>query len=252
MPPGSVALVTRVHHAAIDGVSGADMMSILFDSTPEPRTIDPAPPRTLEPLPTEAELLRRYGQKFIAKSRNVPEFAKNVVRSFVPKRTKKSAQSSAEPKMSITPPPTPINHIVSSRRIWNTALLSLDRVKGIKDVTGTTLNDVVLAICSGALRRYLEEKGQLPSEPLLSMCPMSTRTKDEHGTMGNKISAMVVPLATHIEDPIARLKQISKNTTRRKPSGKGVAAKTLIDLFEFVPFGPRRSGRACVLPTALG
>jgi putative sterol carrier protein len=100
-----------------------------------------------------------------------------------------------------------------------------------------TLNDVVLAICAGALRRYLMDKGALPADPLVAFVPISTRSKDQHGDMGNQVSGMSVQLATNIADPVERLQTIKRYTKGGKAYQNAVGAETMADVFEFVPFG---------------
>jgi putative sterol carrier protein len=141
------------------------------------------------------------------------------------------------PPIPMTAPHTSINRTVSGQRIWNTALLELDRVKGIRKITGCTLNDVVLAICAGALRRYLDEKGELPHQPLIAMVPVSTRGNDEHGKMGNKVSAMFLDIATNVADPVERLRVIQKHTQGGKAFEKAGATRAFVDLWDFIPFG---------------
>jgi putative sterol carrier protein len=101
----------------------------------------------------------------------------------------------------------------------------------------TTLNDVMLAICAGALRRYLSEKNSLPKSPLVAMVPISTRGKQDISVEGNQISSMLIQLATNIEDPIERLETIHENTIREKSYHGAIGAKTLANMAEAVPFG---------------
>ena len=147
------------------------------------------------------------------------------------------AQRLELPTAPFTAPHTPLNGIISPRRKWNTAILSLDRVKALKKIMDTTLNDVVLAICAGALRRYLQEKGKLPNKPLVAMVPISTRTAADGSTSGNQVSSMLIQLATTIADPIERLEAIHENTIRGKSYQNAIGAKTLANMAEAVPFG---------------
>ena len=236
MPPGSVALISRVHHAAIDGVSGADMMSILFDMTEEPRHIEPPPPRTIPPVPNELQVLRRVARKIAGKPARLPALARDLAN--VMRAGKEARIRGAEvPPAPFSAPSTPLNGVVSDERCWNTALLEFDRVRAIKEPMGCTLNDVVLAICAGALRRYLADKGALPVESLVAFVPISTRSKDQQGDMGNQVSGMSVQLATDIADPVERLQAIKQHTKGGKAYQNAVGAQTMADVFEFVPFG---------------
>lgn len=236
VPPGSVALINKTHHAAIDGVSGADMMGILLDITKEPRKFSPPPPRAIPPVPNELEVLSHTARKIMGKPSELKRVAGEI--SDALKAAARVKDKGVElPPVPMTAPKTSINRTVSGQRIWNTALLELDRVKGIRKVAGCTLNDVVLAICAGALRRYLDEKGELPDEPLIAMIPVSTRGEDEHGKMGNKVSAMFLDIATNVADPVERLKVIQKHTQGGKAYEKAGATRAFVDLWDFIPFG---------------
>ena len=236
VPPGSVATINKIHHAAIDGVSGSDMMGILLDMTKEPRTFSPPPPRAVPPVPNELEVLAHTAKKIMRKPSEIKRVAGEIKDAF--RSAAKIQQKGVEaPPAPWTAPSTPINRTITGQRIWNTALLELDRVKAIRKVAGCTLNDVVLAICAGALRRYLDEKGALPREPLVAMVPVSTRGEDEHGKMGNRVSAMFLDLATHVADPLERLKLIHEHSQSGKAFEKAGTGQALVDLYEFIPFG---------------
>jgi WS/DGAT/MGAT family acyltransferase len=236
VPPGSVAVISKVHHAAIDGVSGADMLSILLDATKEPREFSPPPPRAVPPMPNEVEVLSHTAKKILGKPSEIKRVAGEIRDAFA--AAAKIQQKGVEaPPYPWTAPTTPINRTISGERVWNTALLELDRVKAIRKVAGCTLNDVVLAICAGALRRYLDEKGELPDQSLIAMVPVSTRAKDEHGQMGNKVSAMFLELATEVADPIERLKLINQHSQGGKAFEQTGTGQALVDLWDFIPFG---------------
>jgi WS/DGAT/MGAT family acyltransferase len=236
VPPGSVALISKVHHAAIDGVSGTEMMGSLLDMTKEPRTFQLPPPRTVAPVPNELEVLSHTARKIMGKPSEIKRVAGEIGDALraAAKVRDKGVES---PPVPMTAPHTPINHTITGQRIWNTALLELDRVKAIRRITGCTLNDVVVAICAGALRRYLNEKDELPDNPLIAMIPVSTRGADEHGEMGNKVSAMFLDIATDIADPIKRLKAIQQHAQGGKAFEKAGTTRAFVDLWDFVPFG---------------
>jgi WS/DGAT/MGAT family acyltransferase len=236
VPPGSVAMINKIHHAAIDGVSGGDMMTMLLDVTKEPRKFSPPPPRAVPPVPNELEVLSHTARKILGKPTEIKRVVGEIRDAF--REAAKIQDKGVEaPPYPWTAPPTPINHTITGQRIWNTALLDLDRVKAIRKATGCTLNDVVLAICAGALRRYLDEKGALPDQSLVAMVPVSTRAEDERGQMGNKVSAMFLELATNVEDPIERLKLINAHSREGKAFEKAGTGQALVDLYEFIPFG---------------
>ena len=236
VPPGSVAIINKVHHAAIDGVSGADMMGVLLDMTKEPRQFSPPPPRAVAPMPNEVEVLAHTARKILGKPSEIKRVS-GEIRDALKSAAKVQAKGVQAPPVPMSAPTTPFNHTITGQRIWNTALLELDRVKAIRKVNGCTLNDVVLAICSGALRRYLEQKGQLPEKPLIAMIPVSTRGDDERGKMGNKVSAMMLDIATNVADPVERLNVIKEHTQGGKAFERAGATRAFVDLWEFIPFG---------------
>jgi WS/DGAT/MGAT family acyltransferase len=148
------------------------------------------------------------------------------------------AQGIQMPTMPFTAPKTRFNDTVEMERVWNSTILDIHRVKALRKVVdGATLNDVILAICGGALRRYLLEKGELPDKPLVAMVPVSTRTAAEKNAMGNQVSAMYVQMASDVEDPIERLEKIQKDTMVGKLYQDAIDAKTLMRYAELIPFG---------------
>lgn len=236
VPKGSIAIISKVHHVAIDGMAGAGLLAVLFDFGPTVNEIPEPKPYNPKPLPNELSLLIKSGLGFAKDPLKFPKLVKQSVESTVKAGFITRAQHLDLPTAPFTAPKTPLNGIIAAERKWNTTIISLTRVKELKKIMGTTVNDILLAICSGALRRYLKEKRKLPKKPLVAMVPVSTRG-DEAGHDGNKLSAMLVQLATHIEDPIERLENIYENTIKGKTYQGAAGAKTLSDLAETVPFG---------------
>lgn len=234
--PGSVAIISKIHHVAIDGVGGAGMLSILFDLNAEPREI--AEPRDFnpEPLPNELSVILKSSMSFAQKPLKFPKLVKDAVSSTLKAGFMTRAQHLDLPTAPFTAPRTPLNGIIAAQRKWNTSILSLDRVKRLKKIMGTTLNDVILTICAGALRRYLDEKKKLPKKPLVAMVPISTQASSVVPG-GNNLSAMLVQLATDVEDRIERLATIHDNTTTGKTYQGALGAKSLSNIAEAVPFG---------------
>jgi diacylglycerol O-acyltransferase len=237
VPKGSVAVISKIHHAAIDGASGAAILGLLFDVTKKPRKIPKMPEREIEPLPGDMELITKSAINFIKRPFKLPGLLMETAKSTWKAGRLSRVQSSDIPRSIFNAPFSILNQPVSSKRLWNTALLSLERVKALRHaVEGATFNDVILTICTGALRRYLLEKDELPNKPLVAMVPVSTRTKDETADMGNQVSAMLVQLPTTDEDPIVQLKKIYQNTQKGKSYQNAIGAKQLIDYAEFIPF----------------
>ncbi len=237
MPAGSVAIISKMHHVAIDGVAGAGLLSLLFDLTPDKKDIPAPKPFNPKPLPNELSLIVKSTLSFAEEPLKFPRILANTLTATLKAGFLTRVQKKDLPTAPFTAPSTPINGIISARRKWNTAILSLDRVLALKNAMGTTMNDIMLAICAGALRRYLLEKGKLPKKPMVAMVPVSTRTSDNTEGTGNQITPMLVQLATNIEDPIERLETIHENTSRGKTYQGAVGAKTLSNMAEAVPFG---------------
>ncbi len=237
VPKGSVAIVSKIHHVAIDGMAGAGILGLLFDLSPKPPKEKPAPAFKPKPLPNEVSLMLKSTVSFARDPFKFPRLIGEAVTSSIKAGVVSRTQRVKLPTAPFTAPPTPINGIISARRKWNTTILSLARVKQLKKIMETTLNDVILAICSGALRRYFLEKGKLPHKPLVAMVPISTRQKTDKSGDGNKLSSMLIQLATNIEDPIERLEAIYENTIRGKTYQNAVGAKALSNMAEVVPFG---------------
>lgn len=234
--PGSVAIISKIHHVAIDGVAGAGLLGILFDLTPDKIEIKEPKPYKPKPLPNEIGLLFKSTMSFAKRPLKFPKLISSALEATMKAGFVTRAQHLDLPTAPFTAPSTPLNGIISAQRKWNTTILSLERVKKLKTIMGTTLNDIVLAICSGALRRYLDEKTKLPKKPLVAMVPISTRS-DNSEQSGNQLSAMLIQLATDIEDPIERLEKIYENTIRGKTYQGAMGAKSLAELAGAVPFG---------------
>lgn len=237
VPKGSVAVISKIHHVAIDGMAGAGMLSLIFDMFPNKKEIPAPKPYKPKRLPNEIDLVMKSAVDFAKNPLKLPTIIGNTVAASVKTGMITRVQKLDLPTAPFTAPHTPLNGIISPQRKWNTAILDLKRVITLKKIMDTTVNDVILAICAGALRRYLNEKDKLPKKPLVAMVPISTRNQDDQSNTGNKISSMLVQLATNIEDPIERLKTIHGNTNAGKTYQGAMGAKTLSNLAEVVPFG---------------
>lgn len=234
--PGSVAIISKVHHVAIDGMAGAGLLAVLFDLGPNTKEIPEPKPFKPKPLPNELSMIIKSSIGFAKSPLKFPKIIKDAVEATVKAGFVTRAQHLDLPTAPFTAPKTPLNGIIAAERKWNTSIISLDRVKTLKNIMGTTINDILLAICAGALRKYLLEKKKLPKKPMVAMVPISTR-KEADGNDGNKLSAMLVQLATDIEDPIERLEKIYENTIKGKTYQGATSANTLSNLAESVPFG---------------
>ncbi len=239
VPEGSVAIVAKIHHVMVDGMSGVGIMGVLFSIFKDEKiSTKPIEPFNPDPLPNDFTLLAKSSIKFFKNPLKLPKVAGKTILKLAENRIKNRMQIKNElVKTSFPVPKTIFNQSISPRRTWGTAILSLDRVKALKNEMEVTLNDIILAICSGGIRRYLLEKEKMPSQPLIANVPISIRKKSEKGEMSNKISNMFIPIGTNIEDPIERLKAIQEQTIRGKMKHKALGAKTLAQMADAVPFG---------------
>jgi diacylglycerol O-acyltransferase / wax synthase len=245
---GDVALFTKMHHAAIDGVSGAELAAVLLDLTPEP---DPdrsfGPPLAADREPGQVAMLARGARGLVRAPRRLTRTAVRTVRMLpglsglaemaLPDPVRRRVGSGDGGMIggpSLQAPPTPFNAPISPHRRIAYGSLSLERVKAIKKAQGTTVNDVVMAVCAGALRRYLLDHDALPDRPLQAMVPISVRSTDEAGAMGNRVTAMVGLVPTHLDDPLARLQSVSEKMAVAKDHD-AVPADLLSDITQFAP-----------------
>ena len=240
VPKGSIAIVSKIHHVMIDGSSGVGIMSILFDKNEEDKNKKPSPPRPYEPepLPDEISLLIKSTYGFFKNPLKVPKLIGETAYSFLKVKMNSQLKVKKSSLKSIyATPKTIFNKSVSPKRTWGTAILSFDRINRLRKIMDVSVNDLILAICAGAIRRYLEEREKLPAQPLVANVPISIRVKDEEQQMNNQISNMFVKIGTHIKNPIERLEFIYEQTSIGKSKHKAVGAKALSKMADAVPFG---------------
>jgi WS/DGAT/MGAT family acyltransferase len=252
LPDGKIAMLTKVHHAAVDGMSGAEIMGVLFDLTPEGQAI-PQPERTSaqEQQPSQLEMLGRG----LAAMPLQPLRAVRSLPTTVPALTKfpgvglvpgAPALTRAVGRLRRTDgglialrtrraPKLSFNGLMSPHRRFAFGSLELDKVKALKNELGIKVNDVVVALCATGLRDWLEARGELPDEPLTALVPVSVRTAEEKGTYGNRVSGMIVPIPTNIADPRERLMQAHQWMNLAKKDQQGLPASLMTDASNFIP-----------------
>jgi diacylglycerol O-acyltransferase len=244
---GHIATVTKTHHSAIDGVSGAELTVNLLDlSADAPPTPPPDVPWKPDRIPSDLELFT-YTLNSLARSpvRGFKAARRTVNTALNLRRRNRSAGVQAPPAP-FSAPRTPLNVPISPHRRFAFTEVSLDDVKMVKNALGGTVNDVVMTMCSGALRSYLDGKGVHPDRSLLAMVPISVRTEEQKGGMGNRVSSMFVSLASDIDDPVERLHAITEGTRHAKEQEKAIDAGTLAS--DWVDFAaPALAARAARL-----
>jgi WS/DGAT/MGAT family acyltransferase len=240
---GRVGIITKIHHAAIDGVSGADIMVNLFDL--EPIAIDPDEPLPEpqpdevkpEHVPSDVELLGYAGVSRVRKAVGFFPMARATVEAVV--RVTQGRRDPERPvgAIPLTAPRCPWNTAITPHRAAGFARASLDDLKTVKHAYGVKLNDVMLAMCAGTLRRYLLEHHALPDAPLVVMCPISVHDPDGSGQAEwrNRVSSMFCSLATDLEDADERLIAISESTKGAKQEHNAIGAESLMRWAEYAP-----------------
>ncbi|HEU4976606.1 MAG TPA: wax ester/triacylglycerol synthase family O-acyltransferase [Baekduia sp.] len=257
LPEGRVALLTKVHHAVVDGVSGNEILSVLLDPSPEGRELPPKPRGLVgERAPGDVEMLGRGLLSLPLQ----PLRALRALPSTLPALTELPGANAlpAVPRLSramsrvrglagapvdggvlevtsARAPRTPFNGRISPHRSFSFGSLPLDTVKDIKNELGITVNDVVVALCASAVRNWLLEHDQLPDAPLVAMIPVSVRTQEQLGTFGNRISAMVVPIPTDVADPRRRIMAAHERLRSAKANHAALPADLLTDATKFIP-----------------
>ncbi len=243
---GNVGLLSKVHHAAIDGASGNELLVALLDLTPE--IAEHAPDTSWQPdrQPTDAELLG-YAASSLARQpvRVAKALARTTTAALEVRRLGQASTSSVLPPAPFAAPRTSFNTALTPRRSYAYTSLSLPTVKAVKAAIGCTVNDVVLGLCGAALRDYLDDRGEQLDAPLVAMVPVSVRSDDERDAMGNKVSSMLTSLATDVDDPTDRLKVIHECMTEAKGQQQAIGADTLQEWTEFA--APALLGRAARL-----
>ena len=231
-PKGSYAVFTKTHHAAVDGTSGMEMTAAMHDLTPDYKGVKPAAVIEVDSMPSRGELLMRAQINRIKK----PFEFIGVARNTMPAMAKTfMAQRRGDLMKNPEAPRTRFNGKVSPHRVFNAVTFELQDIKDIKNsIAGVTVNDVALAICGGALRKYLIHHGELPEQSLAAMAPVNIRSTDDE-TGGNMVSAMTVQIRTDIEDPIERLAAVNEGTLGAKELQNGVGAKSMTDYSQFIP-----------------
>ena len=228
-----IGFVAKVHHSAIDGASGAEIMTELYDLEPSPPERPPAARAEAENIPSDLELVTYAVASKLRRGRDmIPLLGRTMqgVANVVNNRRDPEGSVGAVP---LTAPRTPWNASISPHRTVAFARIDLDELKEVRRILDVKVNDVVLAICAGTLRKYLESHDELPAEPLLAVCPVSVRTEEEMGTGGNKVSAMFTSLATDIDDPLERVRAIAASTVGAKAEHNAVGARFLTDWGEY-------------------
>jgi len=274
-----VAQLTKIHHATIDGASGALMLAVILDTDPHARPTGEPAPWVPDAIPTDDTLLRitalellRRPEKLVRLSMRASRELAEATRSgglrvladmiaqpmpgpfgkMMRERLRGDYGTDVDRPPALPPtvaPRTPWNRPITAHRRFAYTTVSLDDAKRVRRAFGCTFNDVVMAVCSGTLRRYLQLHNCLPSESLIAMVPVSVRTGDEEEMFQNRVSGVLADLATNLADPIERLRRVQASMNAAKENLKLMPADALQDFTQFAP--PAVAARAMRMASRL-
>jgi len=229
---GRVGLIAKVHHSVIDGVGGAQLMAELLDLTPEARAAEHGAPWLPPKLPSSAQLVADALPKLCTSPIRALRAAREVGRTAMRLARRAADEDAGSLSLPVGAPST-FGTPVGATRAVSFAQLDLCEVQKLKERCGVTVNDVVLAICSGALRTHLSAHGQEVDSPLVAVVPVSVRAEPETEALGNRLSAMFVPLANDRQSPLDRLEAIAASSAlskaQERSAGFGAMASAVSD-----------------------
>jgi diacylglycerol O-acyltransferase len=257
------ATFTKVHHATIDGASGAMMLAALLDLDKEGQHPEPVPWHP-EAVPTDRQLIERTMLEYLRRPEKFVRLSVRTLRelstatrngglrvmadliaqpipgpvgNFMRQRLRGTDNEVDDPPAlpATAAPRTPWNATIGAHRRFAYTTVPLADAKSVRHAVGCTFNDVVMALCSGTLRRYLAKHDCLPAEPLVAMVPVSVRTGAEEDTYQNRVSAMFADLATNEPDPRRRIARVKATMDRAKTDFRAIPAETLQDFTQFAP-----------------
>ncbi|HEX4735905.1 MAG TPA: wax ester/triacylglycerol synthase family O-acyltransferase [Thermoleophilaceae bacterium] len=234
------AIISKTHHALVDGISGVDLATVLFDLSPVPPERTDTPEWTPHPEPSQAQLIAEGVKGLLRRPLEISRSA--VDAALHPEKTVTRVREAAEGIGEVAwagmnpAPETPLNVPIGSHRriVWIET--ELEHFKAIKNSLGGTVNDVVLAVVSGALARWLRTRGvRTEGLELRAQVPVSIRSEDEHDRLGNRIAALRAPLPVYARDPVERLRIVRESMQGVKESKQALAAQMITGLEDFAP-----------------
>lgn len=205
MADGEVAFVAKIHHAALDGVGGVEQMVAFFDLEPEPAPAEPVPFPEPEAIPSDLELVAFAAGSRLRGLADVVPLVRRTAGSVLAVRRNRAEPDKSAGATPLTGPPTSINGSIAGRRKVSFARVSLDDIKSVKQAVGGTVNDVILAVCAGALRHHLLGRGDEVDQPLVAACPVNVRGEEAAAAGSNRLSTLFTPVHAEIADPGERL-----------------------------------------------
>ena len=235
---GRLGLVMKVHHSAMDGTAGLEILYSLFDLEPDPPGPDPvaAPfgttPPGVGPAPSDLELFAASAGERLRQTAGIGQLIRRTSGAVSGIARRRSEHDGPQGGTPLTAPTTPFNGAILPQRELAFARVPLADLKAVKDTFGGTVNDVVLALCARTLRRYLLRHDALPDTSLLASCPVSVRTEEQGGEFGNRVSVMFTRLPTEIADPVECLRVTGAAATAAKTDQRELGPSLLGDWAE--------------------
>lgn len=230
------AIIGKSHHALVDGVSGVDITTVLFDLDPEPAGApEKAPPWLARPEPTDVQLLTEAWKERLTSPKEIYRGVRAALRG--PRQVISGVRDTSKiVTAGMAAPHSVFNVEIGPHRRFQMVQTDLKDLKQVKNAHGGTVNDVILSIVAGGIGRYLRARGHDTTDlELRAMVPVSVRAAEEHGALGNRISAMMAPLPVWCEDPVERLHVVTQEMGDLKSSGQAVGAELLTKLTDFAP-----------------
>jgi WS/DGAT/MGAT family acyltransferase len=233
-----VAMISKIHHCMVDGVSSVDLLNVLL--TPYPvEAFEPGQTKIPRPVPTELDLLWEAAGAIARLPFEIGNTLSSLIEQTRDPRSDLRARLRALRSLlgtGLRVSETPLNKPVGPHRRFDWLAMPLDEIKSVKNRLGGTLNDVVLATVAGAVRRFLERR-RVNCEQLdfRVMAPVSMRSEDQRGTLGNRVSAWIVPMPLDERDPLRRLERIRATTEELKQSKQALGAEALAAVGEWTP-----------------
>jgi diacylglycerol O-acyltransferase / wax synthase len=255
------AVYTKIHHSAIDGASGAELLTVLLDLAPGGRELPPSEPFRPERPPGVPAIAALAAARMAWRPVQTVQVANQFARLLPTLGPAVGAflggmlglgrgDGAVIPSVPGRAPATPFNRPITPHRRVAFRSVPLDQVKAVKNAFGVSVNDVVMAMCAGALRRWLADREELPSAPLVSMIPVSIRDPASQGALGNKVSAMLATLPTNVADPGQRLEIVHTATKIAKAQQAAIPQGLVDQISDFAP--PALTARAARVVFATG
>jgi WS/DGAT/MGAT family acyltransferase len=234
------ALLTKTHHAVVDGISGVDIATVLFDVNPVPERAEAGEKWAPNPEPSSAALLAKGVEDLvrapIRAARRLERAVEHPESAALQVRDAVEAVSEVGWNFANPAPKVPLNVEIGSHRRYVWVRSDLDHFKRVKNAVGGTVNDVVLAVVAGALREWLRGRGiRTEGLELRAQVPVSIRGRDEHGQLGNRLAVMRAPLPVYIADPVQRLEAVMEAMRGLKQSKQALGAEVISRFNDFAP-----------------